>query len=117
MLSVGDLIAHHCSCDTRLLQALMQANATSPELRVNITNYEYNYRHYDGTSMSAPHVTGAAALLWRLFPGCTAADISQAIKESAQKLPDQPKLSAGAGLLRVDLAYDWMLRNKTCAKS
>lgn len=101
----------------RHTQALLQANATSPDLRVNVTNYEYSYRHYDGTSMSAPHVTGAAALLWRLFPSCKAADISQAIKQSAQKLPDQPQLAAGAGLLRVDLAYDWMSRNKACARS
>lgn len=65
---------------------------------------------------SAPHVSGAAALLWRLFPGCKAADISQALKASAQKLPDQSDLAAGSGLLRVDRAYDWILKNKACAK-
>ncbi|KAF6263172.1 peptidase S8/S53 domain-containing protein [Scenedesmus sp. NREL 46B-D3] len=98
-------------------QALERANATSPELRVNITTYEYNFRHYDGTSMAAPHVAGAAALLWRLFPACKAADISQAIKQSAQKLPDQPQLAAGAGLLQVDQAFDWLKKNKACAGS
>lgn len=90
-------------------------DSRSSLLRVNVTNYDYPYRHYDGTSMAAPHVSGAAALLWRLFPNCAASVISEALHKSAEKLADD-SIAEGSGLLRVDRAYDWMQRNKNCAK-
>lgn len=96
----------------------------SQRLLVDISNYEYPYRYYDGTSMAAPHVSGAAALLWRLFPACKARDISDGLKGSARPLPrqagipaDGPDLAAGSGMLRVDAAYEWMLKNKACARA
>jgi hypothetical protein len=91
-------------------------------LMVNVTVYQYNYRYYDGTSMAAPHVSGAAALLWRLFPNCRASDIADALKTSAQRLlQDQTPVdgrdwAAGSGLLKVDKAYDWIQQNKNCAR-
>eukprot|EP00878_Enallax_costatus_P019914 GHUV01021027.1.p1 GENE.GHUV01021027.1~~GHUV01021027.1.p1 ORF type:complete len:380 (+),score=60.83 GHUV01021027.1:465-1604(+) len=90
-------------------------DARSSSLRVNVTNYEYPYRHYDGTSMAAPHVSGAAALLWRLFPNCPAAVISEGLHKSAEKLADE-SIAEGSGMLRVDRAYDWLQRSKDCAK-
>lgn len=93
--------------------------SSSSGVHVNVTNYEYPYRHYDGTSMSAPHVSGAAALLWRLFPNCQAAVIAEGLHKSAEKLPGQTSdhdLAAGSGMLRVDKAYDWLHQNTDCAK-
>lgn len=91
-------------------------NGVNSSLRVNITNFEYPYRHFDGTSMAAPHVSGAAALLWRLFPQCTAAAIADALHRSAEKLPGQAAsgrdMSAGYGMLRVDRAYKLLQTTK-----
>lgn len=44
-----------------------------------------NYRKWAGTSMAAPHVTGAAALLKSIYPEASAAQIKRAILEGANK--------------------------------
>eukprot|EP00775_Hariotina_reticulata_P013547 gene13547-13674_t len=99
-----------------------QQQQSADPLLVDVTVYEYNYRHYDGTSMAAPHVSGAAGLLWRLFPDCKARDIADALKSSAQRLVQDQKSAdgrdwaAGSGLLKVDRAYDWIQRNNKCAQ-
>ena len=69
--------------------------------------------------MAAPHVSGAAALLWRQFPACKAADIANALKLSAQRLPGQqqvPDYAAGYGMLKVDKAFEWIKKNNPCAQ-
>jgi hypothetical protein len=70
--------------------------------------------------MAAPHVSGAAALLWRLFPECKAADIAEALKMSAQRLPGQlqvPDYAGGYGMLKVDKAYEWIQKHNPCAQT
>ncbi|MBQ8691896.1 MAG: S8 family serine peptidase [Synergistaceae bacterium] len=44
-----------------------------------------NYRKFAGTSMAAPHVTGAAVLLKSIYPEASAAQIKRAILEGANK--------------------------------
>ncbi len=62
----------------------------------------------DGTSMAAPFVTGAAALLFSAFPKASAQDIKSAIIDSARPGP-YPILSRGA--LDVSAAYN-LLQNR-----
>lgn len=45
-----------------------------------------HYRQDQGTSMAAPHVSGAAALVWSHFPTCHGQDIRAALAASAQDL-------------------------------
>lgn len=59
-------------------------------------------RRMSGTSMAAPHVTAAAALLLLTDPGLTPEAIRGRVKRTAEWLPEIPALAQGAGLLRAD---------------
>ncbi len=59
------------------------------------------YAHSCGTSMSAPVVTGVAALVWSLNPSWTAAQVRQRLQATA--IPHSPLEQYGAG--RVDALY------------
>jgi len=57
----------------------------------------------DGTSISAAHVAGAAALVWEAHPGWTAEEVGAALRETALDLGFD-LLTQGSGRLRVDAA-------------
>ncbi len=58
------------------------------------------YASQSGTSIAAPHVSGAAAILWALRPDLAASDIVQALEANADK-PPSPDPGYGAGILNV----------------
>jgi subtilisin family serine protease len=61
-----------------------------------------SYQKLDGTSMAAPHVAGAAAILAQQHPDWTASTLKSALVSSAQEVPDAGVHQVGAG--RLDLA-------------
>jgi serine protease len=71
-----------------------------------------SYKRLNGTSMAAPHVTGAIARIWAARPLCTNAQIREAIENSALDL-DRPgrDVSTGNGLVQVEAAYQYLLQN------
>lgn len=89
----------------------------APGVDVNSTvPYEPYYDSYSGTSMAAPHVAGAAAILKQLHPDWTPFDIKAALANTARVMQDSltgetwPVMAQGAGMIRVDLAATTPIR-------
>lgn len=69
------------------------------------TGTGYGFRYLTGTSMAAPHVSGAAALLLSLLPGLAPSDVRDLLKDNAEDVgPSGWDATTGAGVLRVDAA-------------
>jgi subtilisin family serine protease len=58
------------------------------------------FARQSGTSIAAPHVSGAAALLFGLRPDLTAADVANALVTTADRVPGDDD-GYGAGILNV----------------
>ncbi len=72
------------------------------------------YQRYNGTSLAAPHVAGAAALVAQAFPYMTMSQVRQVLLGTATDVgPDGPDEFWGYGLLNVGKAvrgpgkFDW----------
>lgn len=72
---------------------------SAPGVDIRSTWLKGGYAVESGTSMSAPHATGAAALLRAIRPRCSAADIIRRLKAGAK--PIGARRSCGSGLLRI----------------
>lgn len=71
---------------------------------------ENPYTIVSGTSFSAPHVSGALALLKSAFPEKSMAELSNALRETAIDLGQAgPDNDYGAGLINVKNAYNYLL--------
>lgn len=67
------------------------------------------YGENSGTSMSCPHVVGAAALVWSLAPTATAAQVLNALTATAIDLgAPGPDSLFGAGLINVNAAAHFL---------
>jgi minor extracellular serine protease Vpr len=71
------------------------------------------FANFDGTSMAAPHVAGAAALLLQRHPGWTAGQVKSALVSTAApawadsaRTVEAPVLLAGGGLVDLPAAND-----------
>jgi subtilisin len=76
----------------------------APGARILSTAPDGRYRVMSGTSMAAPHVSAAAALLLAAEPDLAPAAIRQRLKQSAEPLKSVPPYVQGAGMCRVDQA-------------
>ena len=65
-----------------------------------------SYVQFDGTSMAAPHVAGAAAILAERNPEWTGAQLKSALMGSVQPHEPTPVFEQGAGRLDIGRGYD-----------
>lgn len=67
------------------------------------------YNYMSGTSMAAPHVSGAAALLWGVHPELSYAEVRDALLLSVDQVPDLLGKVASNGRLNIAaaLAFDF----------
>lgn len=76
------------------------------------TGSQGNYGTMSGTSMASPHVAGVAALVWSHHSSCSAAQIRNALNDSAQDLGTSGRdVRFGYGLVKAKDAIDYLTTN------
>ena len=79
-------------------------DVAAPGLDVLSTALNDSYRLLSGTSMAAPHVTGACAFLMGRFPSMTADEVKSRIMRFADPLPGLSGRCVSGGRLNLSLA-------------
>ena len=72
-----------------------------------------HYRKKSGTSMAAPHVSGAIALLRQLHPDWTKNKITEALEKGAEPVGTAAnhKFTFGHGWLNIEKTVNWAINN------
>lgn len=66
-----------------------------------------NYAVFSGTSMSTPHVSAVAALVWSHYTSCTAAQMRNSLNKSAMDLGTAGRdVNFGYGVVQAKAAFD-----------
>lgn len=79
------------------------SDVSAPGVRIYNAGPGNNYGYCDGTSMAAPIVTGAVALMKSLNPNLTNAEVVKILRETARPLP---VADHAGGLLQIRSALD-----------
>ncbi|WP_305788103.1 S8 family serine peptidase [Symbioplanes lichenis] len=103
-----DLLTFFSSQGPRLGDRALKPDLTAPGADIlaarsqHIAEGEGPYLTMSGTSMAAPHVAGAAALLTAARPGLTGAQLKDALVSTTRATPDVTAYQGGTG--RLDAA-------------
>lgn len=88
----------------------IKPEVVAPGISVRSAVFGSHYERYNGTSMSAPHVAGAIALLKEAFPSLTGTELKEALYFSALDLGTAGEDNAyGRGLINVGDAHDTLV--------
>jgi subtilisin family serine protease len=90
------------------LQMKPDVSAPGVDITSSVPAHEGSWASFSGTSMAAPHVAGAAALLLQRNPDWTPAQVKSALVLTAKPVPspqtELPTTREGAGLIQVPAA-------------
>ena len=68
-----------------------------------------DWEYYNGTSMSAPHVSGVAALVWSHHTGCSASEVRDALNATALDLDVAGRdVRTGYGMVQAEAAVNYL---------
>ena len=104
----GDVLAFFSSQGPRLGDRALKPDLTAPGVDILAARSHYidegegSYVSMSGTSMAAPHVAGAAALLAAEHPGLTGRQLKDALVSTTRATPDVNAYQGGTG--RLDAA-------------
>ncbi|MDI6716229.1 MAG: S8 family peptidase [Actinomycetota bacterium] len=76
-----------------------EVDIAAPGHGIYSTYKDSSYTSLSGTSMAAPHVTGAIALKLQLIPGLTPPQVMDLLKRTAKHIPNATPQEQGAGLV------------------
>lgn len=100
-------IASFSSAGPSPVSLRLKPEVTAPGVGI-LSSVPGGWSSFSGTSMAAPHVAGAAALLLQRHPGWTPAQVKAALIETATPLTDEGRPAsinrAGSGLIDVATA-------------
>lgn len=85
---------------------LSSVDLAAPGTGIRSTVIGGGYGSANGTSMAAPHVSGAAALLWSAFPLATVEEVKNAIVGSVDTIVGGSAQLTSGGALNVSAALD-----------
>ena len=92
------------------LEMKPDVSAPGVDITSSVPAHEGTWASFSGTSMAAPHVAGAAALLLQRHPDWTPAQVKSALVLTAKPDPspqsELPTTREGAGLIQVPAAND-----------
>ncbi|WP_081884049.1 S8 family serine peptidase [Micromonospora parva] len=110
-VDTSDHLAGFSSVGPRMNDEALKPDMTAPGVDVLAARSQHiswgeGYYYVDsGTSMAAPHVAGAAALLAQKHPTWSARQIKDALMSTSVRTPDYDAYQAGSGRLNVAAAY------------
>ncbi|WP_188194099.1 S8 family serine peptidase, partial [Nonomuraea sp. SYSU D8015] len=97
-------MADFSSPGPRVSDHAIKPDVTAPGVDIMAAAVGGGYRSLSGTSMAAPHVTGAAAILAQRHPEWTGAQLKAALTGSAAPAQEATLYQQGAGLIDLQRA-------------
>jgi len=85
---------------------VLTVDLAAPGVHILSTLPNNTYNFYDGTSMAAPHVTGAAALLLAQNPNLTINELKRLLLDGVDPIPGLPVLTGGRLNIFTSLTFN-----------